>query len=119
MIKIPFASWIANAAVGLTGLHGDVTRQAKLADCSRQTLYDHAHKVQAAVVDAHDGGPATRRTKAGRETSFRHGLKQPLFDILILPPSSQTGWPAAVGWLTLYGYEVKRFPIETSSHPER
>jgi hypothetical protein len=57
MIKIPFASWIANAAVGLTGLYGDVTRQAKLADCSRQTIYDHAYKVQAAVVDAHDGGP--------------------------------------------------------------
>jgi hypothetical protein len=61
MIKIPLASWIANAAVGLTGLYGDVTRQAQAADCSRQTIYDHAHKVQAAVVDAHDGGP-TRAT---------------------------------------------------------
>jgi hypothetical protein len=61
VLKIPFASWIANAAVGLTGLYGDVTRQAKVADCSRQTIYDHAHKVQAAVVDAHDGGP-TRAT---------------------------------------------------------
>ena len=57
MLKIPFATWIANAAVGLTGLYGDVTRQAEVADCSRQTIYDHAHKVQAAVVDAHDGGP--------------------------------------------------------------
>jgi hypothetical protein len=57
VIKIPFVSWIANAAVGLTALHGDVTRQAKLADCSRQTIYDHAHKVHAAVLDAHDGGP--------------------------------------------------------------
>jgi len=61
MIKIPLASWVANAAVGLTGLYGDVTRQAQVADCSRQTIYDHAHKVQAAVVDAHDGGP-TRAT---------------------------------------------------------
>src|SRR3954464_6970420 len=61
MIKIPLASWIANAAVGLTGLYGDVTRQAQAADCSRQTIYDHARKVQAAVVDAHDGGP-TRAT---------------------------------------------------------
>ena len=58
MHKIPLATWIANAAVGLTGLDGDVTRQAGLADCSRQTIYDHAHKVRAAVVDAHDGGPA-------------------------------------------------------------
>jgi len=57
MLKIPFATWIANAAVGLTGLYGDITRQAGLADCSRQTIYDHAHKVQAAVEDAHDGRP--------------------------------------------------------------
>jgi hypothetical protein len=61
MLKIPLVTWIANAAVGLSGLYGDVTRQASLADCSRQTIYDHAHKVQAAVVDAHDGGP----TRAG------------------------------------------------------
>src|SRR5438270_13018237 len=57
MLKIPFASWTANAAVGLTGLYGDVTRQARVADCSRQTIYDHALKVQTAVVDAHQGGP--------------------------------------------------------------
>src|SRR3954465_1969011 len=57
MLKIPFATWIANAAAGLAGHYGDVTRQAERADCSRQTVYDHAHKVQAAVEDAHDGGP--------------------------------------------------------------
>ncbi len=57
MLKIPLATGIANAAVGLTGLYGNVTRQASLADCSRQTIYDHAHKVQAAVFDAHHGGP--------------------------------------------------------------
>src|SRR6476619_7179558 len=57
MLKIPLVTWIANAAVGLSGLYGDVTRQARLADCSRQTIYDHAHEAQAAVVDAHDGGP--------------------------------------------------------------
>jgi hypothetical protein len=57
MLKIPFATWIANAAAGLTGIYGDVTRQAEIADCSRQTIYDHAQKVQAAVEDAHDGGP--------------------------------------------------------------
>jgi hypothetical protein len=61
MLRIPLATWVANAAVGLTGLYGDVTRQAGIADCSRQTIYDHAHKVQAAVADAHDGGP-TRAT---------------------------------------------------------
>src|SRR4051794_33514729 len=57
MLKIPFVTWIANAATALTGAYGDVTRQAKVADWSRQTIYDHALKVQAAVEDAHDGGP--------------------------------------------------------------
>jgi len=57
MLKLPFVTWIANAAAAFTGAYGDVTRQAELADCSRQTIYDHAQKVQAAVVDAHDGGP--------------------------------------------------------------
>jgi hypothetical protein len=57
MLKIPFVTWIANAAAALNGTYGDVTIQAEIADCSRQTIYDHADKVQAAVVDAHDGGP--------------------------------------------------------------
>jgi hypothetical protein len=57
MLKIPFATWIANAAAALTGAYGDVTRQAELADCSRQTIYDHGHKVRAALEDAHDAGP--------------------------------------------------------------
>jgi hypothetical protein len=61
MLKIPFVTWIANAAAVLTGTYGDVTLQAEVADCSRQTIYDHAHKVQAALEGTHDGGP-TRAT---------------------------------------------------------
>jgi hypothetical protein len=57
MFKIPLATWIANAAACLTGAHGDVTHQAEAADCSRQTVYDHAAKVQAAVDGEHSGGP--------------------------------------------------------------
>jgi hypothetical protein len=57
MLKIPLVTWIANAAAALTGTYGNVTLQADVADCSRQTIYDHSHKVQAAVLDAHDGGP--------------------------------------------------------------
>lgn len=57
MLNIPFATWIANAAARLTGIYGDVTRRAEFADCSRQTIYDHAQKVQAALEGAHDGGP--------------------------------------------------------------
>src|SRR3954463_11338688 len=71
MLKIPFATWIANAAAGLTGIYGDVPRQADVADCSRQTIYDHAQKVRAAVEDAHDGGP-TRAELIERNQQLRH-----------------------------------------------
>jgi len=57
MLKIPLASWIANAAACLRGQHGDVTLQAQAAGCSRQTAYDHAQKVQAAVEAEHADGP--------------------------------------------------------------
>jgi hypothetical protein len=91
MLTIPFVSWIANAAVGLTGLYGDVTRQAGIAGCSRQTIYDHAHKVQAAVVDAHDGGP-TRTTLITQNQHLRRENAQ-LWDWLAqsidFPPSQQ------------------------------
>ena len=53
----PFVRWIANAAACLAGPHGAVTEQANQSGCSRQTVYDHAGKVQAAVEDAHAGGP--------------------------------------------------------------
>src|SRR4051812_39887683 len=57
MLKIPLATWIANAAACLDGSYGQVTRQATLADCSRQTISDHAGKVRAAVEAEHRGGP--------------------------------------------------------------
>jgi hypothetical protein len=57
MLKISIATWIANAAACWTGVYGNVTHQAEAADCSRQTVYDHAHKVQAAVAAEHSGGP--------------------------------------------------------------
>src|SRR5258708_11885399 len=57
MLKRRVVTWSANAAAVLTGAYGDVTRQAEVADCSRQAIYDHAHKVQAAVLDAHECGP--------------------------------------------------------------
>jgi hypothetical protein len=57
MIKIPLASWIANAAACLGGRYGDVTRQARTAGCSRQAAYDQAQKVHAAVQAEHADGP--------------------------------------------------------------
>src|SRR5262249_9615538 len=39
------------------GPRGDVTQRARDAQCSRQTVYDHARKVQDAVAAEHHVGP--------------------------------------------------------------
>jgi hypothetical protein len=57
MNTIPFGGWIANAAAGLTGRCGAITQQAHQTGCSRQSVYDHTHKVLAAVEAQHGGGP--------------------------------------------------------------
>src|SRR5260370_4930411 len=53
MLKVSLLRRIANAAAVLFGSHGDVSEAARHADCSRQTVYDHANKVEQAVQDAH------------------------------------------------------------------
>jgi hypothetical protein len=58
MLNLPVLSWIGNAAAALFGKHGAVTAQAEQAGCSRQTVYNHAIKVQEAVADAHLSGPS-------------------------------------------------------------
>jgi len=55
MRSLPIVAWIGNAAAVLTGEWGAVSRQAHAAGCSRQTVYVHAEKVEAAVRDAAGG----------------------------------------------------------------
>jgi hypothetical protein len=57
MAKLSLLTWIGNAAACLGGLHGAVTTQARKACCSRQSVYDHAAKVQQAVTQAQARGP--------------------------------------------------------------
>jgi hypothetical protein len=46
MFHLPIRTWILNAAAVFSGQHGAVTRQAEQAGCSRQTVYQHAHKLE-------------------------------------------------------------------------
>lgn len=46
MLKLPIRTWIRNAAAVFTQRRGSVQQQADAAGCSRQTVYDHAHKVE-------------------------------------------------------------------------
>lgn len=57
MARLSVLTWIGNAAAVLLGRHGDVATQARSAGCSRQSLYDHADKVQKALTDVRQPGP--------------------------------------------------------------
>ena len=50
MFKLPVRTWILNAAAVFSGQHGDVARQAEQSECSRQTVYQHARKVEGRLA---------------------------------------------------------------------
>lgn len=51
MLQLTIPSWIRNAASALCGRHGAVTERAAEAECSRQTVYDHARRLVEHVVE--------------------------------------------------------------------
>jgi hypothetical protein len=46
MNTLSLRTWVRNAAAVFSGSYGAVSRQAKQAGCSRQTVYDHAHQIE-------------------------------------------------------------------------
>jgi hypothetical protein len=67
MFKLPVRTWILNAAAVFSGRHGAVTRQAEQAGCSRQTVYQHAHKVERRLGDRPAAAPPAEE-RPGPET---------------------------------------------------
>ncbi len=57
MRRLSVVTWIGNAAAVLLGRWGDVTHQAATAECSRQTVYQHAWRVQQAITQQDGRGP--------------------------------------------------------------
>jgi ParB-like chromosome segregation protein Spo0J len=51
MFKLPVRIWILNAAAVFSGQHGAVTRQAEQFGYSRETVYEHAQKVERRLAD--------------------------------------------------------------------
>jgi predicted DNA-binding protein YlxM (UPF0122 family) len=51
MIKLPIRTWVRNAAAVFTGRHGSVSEQADRSECSRQTVYQHARKLEQRLYD--------------------------------------------------------------------
>ena len=68
MFKLPVRTWILNAAAVFSGQHGAVTRQAEQAGCSRQTVYQHARKLEQRLAAEPAADPPTEerpRPEAG------------------------------------------------------
>lgn len=74
MPTLPAVVWIGNAAAVLCGAHGDVTAQARAADCSRQAAYLHADAVLDAVQQARQPGP-DRDTLGHQVADLRRQIK--------------------------------------------
>ena len=89
MNTLPLRTWVRNAAAVFSGCYGAVTRQAEQAGCSRQTVYDHARRVEqrlrpvapavpAAAVPTPAPTPATALDESTRRrlavTAFAMGI---------------------------------------------
>src|SRR5262249_45738290 len=59
MFKLPVRTWILNAAAVFSGRHGAVTDQAERAGCSRQTVYQHAQKLEQRLAPEPAADPPT------------------------------------------------------------
>jgi predicted transcriptional regulator len=46
MANLSIRTWIRNAAAVFSGQHGAITRQAEQSECSRETVYQHARKLE-------------------------------------------------------------------------
>jgi hypothetical protein len=58
MTKLSVVTWIGNAAAVFRRRRGSVTTRTREVGCSRQAAYDHAQRVEQAVTEDQQGGPA-------------------------------------------------------------
>lgn len=77
MIKLPVRTWILNAAAVFSRRHGAVSHQAQQAGCSRQTVYDHAHKLEERLADTPRPQPAPEPQPEGTPTPRAHAGPTP------------------------------------------
>jgi hypothetical protein len=52
MDTLSLRTWVRNAAAVFSGVYGSITRWAEQAGCSRQTVYDHARRVEQRLQPA-------------------------------------------------------------------
>jgi len=64
MFKLPIRTWVCNAAAVFSGRHGAVTQQADEAGCSRESVYEHARKVERRLADSATESAALAESRA-------------------------------------------------------
>jgi hypothetical protein len=83
MRKLSIPSWIRNAAAAFCGWHGAVTSRAEEAQCSRQTVYDHAQRLVEKVAER-DQEYEALRAEAGQLRVERDALRQQVQQSVII-----------------------------------
>jgi hypothetical protein len=77
MVTLTIRTLIRNAAAVFEGTYGAVTRRATQARCSRQTLYEHARRVERHFEPAVDETPSTKLTVTATPTDPSALLDEP------------------------------------------
>jgi hypothetical protein len=77
MLKLAMPAWIRNAAAALCGRHGGVTERAEEAECSRETVYQHARRLVQHLT-AGDQERAALQAEVARLQAERAALQQQL-----------------------------------------
>ena len=84
MLKLPIRTWISNAAAVFWGQHGAVTEQAEQSQCSRETVYQHARKVEerleAGIARPNSDRGTGRPDRAARAKGRRIGSRSAMRD---------------------------------------
>lgn len=85
MLKLAIASWIHNAAAALCGRYGAVTDRAAEVECSRQTVYDHAHRLLQQVAQ-HDQERAAWQAERDRLQAERDAARRQSHEAVRIGP---------------------------------
>ncbi len=67
MAKLSLRTWIRNAAAVFSGQHGAITRQAEQSECSRETVYQHARKLEQRLAAEPAASAAELRAENQRQ----------------------------------------------------
>jgi len=77
MIKLPIRTWVRNAAAVFSGRYGSVSQQADQSQCSRQTAYQHARKLEQRLSQESDPDAVIARLRLENQ-ELRRTISEPL-----------------------------------------